>query len=372
MLKYGILGLGQAGSNISEYAITKSFKSIAINTAGLDLNLLKYTPMENRLCLDGYNGAGRNREIGKNATIENSEKMFNFCKERLSNCDQVFIAAAGGGGTGSGSLPVAIEILLEIYSTVNIIYILPDELESPSAKINSLDCFSEISQIEQLGSIFIIDNQKGKELNNDYPKFKVHQMINRQIIDLLVEINEFTDKVSYTNNFDERDMMDIFNTRGCTLITKSSFNVTKNTDDSDITMNIQRSWERNYMPRYELNNAVKCAILGKIKNNLSNKINIQNIFNDNIPYDIKDSLYTTNDEIATIYTIFSGLQFPKDRLFSIKEDVEKIQDNLVRRFESSQNQKMEEINWKINPTKQKNNISKDKSISLSEKLKKFK
>lgn len=372
MLKFGILGLGQAGSNIAEYAITKNFKAIAVNTAKVDLNLLKYIPESNRLYLEGYNGAGRNREIGKEALIANANKLLEMCNDKLNDCDSVFVVCGGGGGTGSGSIPIAIDILQELYSIVNVIYILPDNFESPSAKMNAYDCFSEISENPQIGSIFVIDNQKGKELNKGCPKFKVQQLVNKQIIDYLCDINELTERASYTNNFDNRDLIDILSTRGCTLISKVQLTSIKKLLETDVTANIQQSWNKTYSPIYNLDNIVKAAILGKMKSSSSNKINIESIFNSNIPYDIKDSFYNCKDENATIYTILSGLTFPENRLNSMKEDISKVQDNLVKRLEISQTQKLNSIDWKINIPKIDNQLNKSNNISLSEKLQKYK
>jgi cell division GTPase FtsZ len=371
MLKFGILGIGQCGGNVAEYGITNGFKSIAINTAKVDLNLLKYIPSDNKLYLDGYNGAGRNRAIGKEAIIANAESVYNICKEKLNDCDTVFVACGGGGGTGSGAIPIAIEILLEMYNVVNVIYGFPDGFESPSAKMNAYDCFSEISENPQLGSIFILDNEKGKLLNPNIPKFKIQQMVNKQLIDLLNEVNLLTEKTSYTNNFDESDLLDILSTRGCTLVSKAEFAHTKTTKDNDISLMIQESWKKMYTPDYELNNIVKAAILGKLKNNYSNKINMEQIFNGNIPYDIKDGLYTSRDENITMYSVFSGLSFPQTRLQSMKSDVEKVQDDIVKRLELSQNQKLQNVEWKINSPKLDSPVNKDKSMSLSEKLKKY-
>lgn len=373
MLKFGILGLGQAGSNIADYAITKGFNAVVANTAHIDLNTLKYIPNENKLFLKGFNGAGRDRSIGKSSMVENAESLFNLCKNKLNECDMVFIAGGGAGGTGSGAFPVATDILLELFPTVNIIYVFPDDLESPASKINAYDCFSELSDNPQIGSIFIIDNDKGRQKLKQ-PKYMVHKELNTNFIDLLVAINEFTDKLSYTNNFDERDLFDILSTRGCTLITHTNLQDITEFSDSDLSSLIRKSWENNYSPIYDSTNIIKAAILGNLPKQLSDKFNLSQIFNDNVPYDIRDSLYedeTKNDNNCEFYGIYSGLKFPDERLEKIKSDIEKVQDNIARRIEVSQNQKLDNVSWKINSPKLERQI-KDNQISLAEKLKKFK
>ena len=357
MLKLGILGLGQAGSNIADYAITKGFSAVVANTAHIDLNTLKYIPNENKLFLKGFNGAGRDRSIGKSAMVENAESLFELCKAKLNECDIVFIAGGGAGGTGSGALPVATDILLELFPIVNIMYVFPDDLESTASKINAYDCFSELSDNPQIGSIFIIDNDKGRQKLKQ-PKYMVHKELNTNFIDLVVAVNEFTDKMSYTNNFDERDLFDILSTRGCTLITHTKPQDISEFSDSDLSALIRQSWTNNYSPDYDSNNVIKAAILGNLPKHLSGKFNLSD-----------DE--TKQDNNCEFYGIYSGLKFPNERLEKIKSDVEKVQDNIAKRIEVSQNQKLDNVLWKINSPKMERQV-KDSQVSLAEKLKKFK
>lgn len=371
MLKLGIVGLGQAGGNIADYAITQNFNAIAINTAMVDLNMLKYIPDENKLCLKGYNGAGRNRDIGKSSVVEHAEQIYEFVKTKLYDCDIVFIAGSTSGGTGSGALPVVTDILLELFEIVNIICVLPDDLESPSCKMNSYDCLAEIIDNQQLGSIFIIDNDRGRELLRK-PKYVVHKVLNEDIIDLIGTINSFTNKTSYTNNFDDRDLIDILSTRGCTMITHTKIK-SNNIDDNDLSAMIRESFKKSYSPEYNQENIIKCAILGNIPKQMSSKFNLSQIFNDNIPYDIRDCLYDLDkQQNIEFYNIYAGMQLPEKKIQKMKLDIEKVQDTIVEKFETSQNQKMETVDWKINNIKFDRTFNKDSQISLSEKLKKFK
>ena len=55
-------------------------------------------------------GAGANPEIGRNATLEDAEKI----REALEGSDMVFITAGMGGGTGTGGAPVAAQMCKEL------------------------------------------------------------------------------------------------------------------------------------------------------------------------------------------------------------------------------------------------------------------
>lgn len=374
MLNMGILGLGQCGSNIAEYAVQRNFKAVVANTALVDLNLLKYVPIENRIHLGGK-GAGRNRTIGKQAMVQSADKLLAISEDKFKDCDVVFVVASGSGGTGSGALPVALDIISDLVGVTCVINVLPDKLESPSSQINSLDCISEISQIQQIGSIFFLDNEKAKMLNPSRPKFKVQKISNANIIDILCEINKFTEKTSYTNNFDEVDFLDLLSLRGCSSLYKTVINE-EIFKTNDVTANIQKGWVDSYNPNYNISDIVKCAVIANVNQDLADKISIKQIFNDNIPYDTKDSFYDINDNRMEIYSLFSGLQFPMERMEQMKQSIENIQDKLAEKIEKSQNQTIESFSWKINNNSLGfNNLNSGndlKQINLAEKLSKYK
>lgn len=372
MLKFGIVGVGQAGGNIADYAITKGFSAIALNTAMIDLNMLKYIPDENKLYLKGFNGAGRDRDIGKAAVVSHVEEIFQLIKSKLGECDIVFVAGSGSGGTGSGALPVIADILLELFPLVNIICVFPDDLESPASKMNAYDCFAELTDNPQIGSVFILDNDKGREILKK-PKYVIHQVLNENVIDFIYSVNQLTDKASYTNNFDERDLFDILSTRGCTVITNAKIK-SSDINDSDISSAIRESWKKTYCPDYNQENVLKAAILGNLPRSMANKFNLSQVFNDNIPYDIRDSLYDLdkNNQQIEFYGIYSGLQFPQVRLDKMKTDIEKVQDEIAKKMEITQNQKIDNVSWKINNPRYDRQINNDNQMSLSERLKKFK
>ena len=55
-------------------------------------------------------GAGANPEVGRQAAIEDRERI----AEVLTGADMVFITAGMGGGTGTGAAPVVAEIAREL------------------------------------------------------------------------------------------------------------------------------------------------------------------------------------------------------------------------------------------------------------------
>jgi cell division GTPase FtsZ len=355
MLKLGILGIGQGGTNIAEYAYVKGFKAVVVNTAQIDLDQAQYIPNDCKIHLGGI-GAGRDREVGTSAMISNADKIYEKCQKEFSECDAVFVAATGGGGTGSGGLPIGLEILMNFHKYVGALICLPDGMESPRAKMNTLECFSQISAFESLGSVFIADNQLAKELNPNWSRRKVYAATNKELIDMIVELNQLTDKPSYVSNFDASDLLGIIKERGYTLISKTEFYSDGRETKFDIAKKIRESWSQVYQPMFDKSGQImRGAIIGKIDEKMSSKVDVDLIFQETgMPYDFNDVYFKPEerDDIVqqkrmpgTFYTILSGLAFPEDRLGKINDQLKSIENKLMNNFNAAQSQTFNTENW---------------------------
>lgn len=370
-IKIGFLCFGEGGSNIGEYAAQKGFSVIAINSAKIDLDKLKIIPNECRFHLTGWEGAGRNREIGKEATITHAEEIFEKVNEKFNDCDIVFVVASAAGGTGSGALPVGIEILSSLKSLVGAIVILPSKDESVKAHMNTLECFSELSQYEQLSSVFIIDNEKASAVFQDSDKSQIYQLSNCQLIDNFYEICNLTSQTSLVSNFDKNDLLEILNERGYTMISKVIVNISEVKDSSFVTAVIKNSWRDTCSPDIGQSQIVKSGIFGKVPNEYTSMINIQSIFDETgIPYDNFVAYYQNDEHLnhCVFYTILSGLSFPMERLQSMEEEVRSIEQDLMDKVEVSRTQVFTTNSW---GSKFKRDTNTEKKLTLSERLSKF-
>lgn len=372
-LKIGFLAIGEGGSNIGEYAAQSGFDVIAINTAKLDLDNLKVIPKENRIHLDGYEGAGRNRDIGKEAVINNVDKVFEKINKKFENCQIVFVVGSTAGGTGSGGLPIGIEILSELKNNVHAITILPDSNESPKAKMNSLECFSELSQHKQLNSTFIIDNDKANAIYQGKDRSQIYQLSNRQIIDNFAEICGLTRETSLVSNFDMNDLFELINERGHTIISKVTVPVSEMRESIDIVNVIRNSWKEVCSPDIGFGQIVKAGVFGKIPAELTSKIDTQKIFEETgMPYDIMEAYYpnTEHQNHCIFYTVLSGLAFPNERLNKMELEIQEIEQQLIERVETSRTQSFKTSNWGSKFKKEK--PVQEKQMSLQERLARFK
>ena len=104
--KIRVVGVGGGGSNAVNRMIAAGVRGIEFISCNTDLQALRKTSAPVKLQIGSRLtkglGAGADPEVGKNAAIEDQEKI----AEMLSASDMVFIAAGLGGGTGTGAAPI--------------------------------------------------------------------------------------------------------------------------------------------------------------------------------------------------------------------------------------------------------------------------
>ncbi len=105
-----VMGLGGGGCNAINRMIELGISGVEFLAANTDYQALQTSLADQKLQL-GPNltkglGAGGNPEIGRQAAEESERKI----AEALEGADMVFLTAGMGGGTGTGSIPVAARI----------------------------------------------------------------------------------------------------------------------------------------------------------------------------------------------------------------------------------------------------------------------
>ena len=112
--KIKVVGIGGGGCNALNTMIEANLQGVEFIAANTDLQALGSckSPIKVQLGakLTKGLGAGADPEIGRNAMMEDGEKM----KELLTGADMVFVAAGMGGGTGTGGSSVLAEIARDI------------------------------------------------------------------------------------------------------------------------------------------------------------------------------------------------------------------------------------------------------------------
>jgi len=108
-----VIGVGGGGGNAVNTMIANNIHKVDFIVANTDAQALRHSKAPVKVQLGGQLtkglGAGANPNIGRDAALEDQEKMV----EMLKGADMIFIAAGMGGGTGTGAAPVIAEAAKE-------------------------------------------------------------------------------------------------------------------------------------------------------------------------------------------------------------------------------------------------------------------
>lgn len=367
MKPIGILGVGQAGGNIAEIASTLGFQTALINTNQRDG--IVNTKVERKYFVPGYNGAGQDRSIGLQAVNENYSEIIDFVKGSFKDIKLLLVAFSTDGGTGSGMSPLLIDLLIDQLPDIHIgaISVVPERNVFAGNRINAAECIVEISKIEGISSVFLVDNDQMRKMNPQSSKQQIYLASNHQVIKAIDSVLEITQKSSIYGNFDESDLMNIFNTRGVTLISSTTITDAKTT--SDAASQIHLSWANSIFCPVESTGVIRAGLIYEGPEKMSRLIHVPSIFERvGEPLQLFEGTYISESD-PTITTILAGLPFPTRRLLSLEESLEKNKDRLQNLVSKEQTQSYEsQVAW-ASGLKSKNTVR--KTVSISSKIAKY-
>ena len=114
LAKIKVIGVGGGGSNAVNRMLAANFTGVEFIVINTDTQALKLSPVAAKLqigaSLTKGLGAGANPEIGRNAAIEDTDKILGL----LEGADMAFITAGLGGGTGTGAAPIIANLAKEL------------------------------------------------------------------------------------------------------------------------------------------------------------------------------------------------------------------------------------------------------------------
>jgi cell division protein FtsZ len=153
-----VVGVGGGGCNAVDRMIDEGLQGVdfvAVNTDAQALMLSK-APIRVRIGekLTRGLGSGGDPEVGRKATEESAEELYNV----LKGSDMVFITAGMGGGTGTGGACIVAQIAKEVGSLTIGVVTRPFTFEG-SRRIQSAE--SGISRLkEQADTLIVIPNDR--------------------------------------------------------------------------------------------------------------------------------------------------------------------------------------------------------------------
>lgn len=112
--KIKVVGVGGGGGNAVNRMIQAGIGGVEFIVANTDVQAMRNSLASIKLQIGGKLtkglGAGANPEIGKQAALEDTDRIL----EALSGADMIFITTGMGGGTGTGAAPIIASLAAEL------------------------------------------------------------------------------------------------------------------------------------------------------------------------------------------------------------------------------------------------------------------
>jgi len=156
--KLKVIGVGGGGCNAINTMIASNLEGVEFISANTDVQALKNSKASVRLqlgeALTKGLGAGADPHIGKNAALEDIDKI----RENLEGADMIFIAAGLGGGTGTGAAPVIAEAAKALGALTVAIVTKPFNFEGKRRRRIAEEGLKELA--DKVDSLIAIPNQR--------------------------------------------------------------------------------------------------------------------------------------------------------------------------------------------------------------------
>lgn len=165
--QFGIIGLGQCGSNIANLFENKGYNTVYVNTSLEDLGTIKGI---HKIHIPGADGAAKDRK----RVLQLAMESFGDIVQKIENIitqKYVVVIYSSSGGTGSGLSTPMLKYLTQIGKTCIPVVVLPnDVVESAKACENAYNACVELMSIQGLGATFLLDNSRNDKfaINNKF------------------------------------------------------------------------------------------------------------------------------------------------------------------------------------------------------------
>ena len=357
-LKFGIVGLGQAGSRLAETFHSLGYNVIALNTATQDLVHINI-PENKKLFLDiGLQGAAKNTDRGQEAAEQYREEIQKLFFEELGDCEVIVLASSCGGGSGAGSLPTVIDIFQQTGKPIVVIAVLPMVSEDVKTKANTLETMSNFANLvndNKIQSLIVADNAKIESIYSGVSQMEFYTVANQAIVEPIDVFNTFSMKSSAVKALDSSEWASLLlNGQGLSIYGQMS--LVNYEEDTSIAEAVVESLSDNLLAgSFDLTQANHVGYMIIANENVWKKIPagavnyvglmLADIFNN--PEGTYKGIYSdesVSEDVVKVYTFVSGLSLPSIRLNELKKEVEAQKANAV----SKNKQRSEKLNMDLN------------------------
>ena len=244
-IKFGVIGLGQCGGNITEEFYRRGYPGITMNTSYTDLRG-GYLPAVKRFHVgtQGHDGAGQDMELGGKYLLANSKRILETVNREFGDAEMLLLVSGLGGGTGS-NLNVLAKILEELDIPMSALVSLPLASEGSIKKINAMRGLNDLLS-SPVKSIALIDNQKIFTMLPEVELSNLYREANGFVVSIFDRINRLTRHPGFTpvRNFDSEDLRRFFNTEGIMLFGETELTERDFKDETGLSTKLSEIWDK--------------------------------------------------------------------------------------------------------------------------------
>ena len=210
-----VIGVGGGGSNAVNRMIEAGIKGVAFIVVNTDLQALNDSQAPVKIQLGSELtrglGAGANPEIGKQAAIEDTDKIIDV----LQGSDMVFVTTGLGGGTGTGAAPVIAALSIELGALTVAVVTKPFTVEGKKRMRQAEEGLAELRGC--VDTIITIPNSKLKEVEE---KISIMEAFRRADEILLQAVQGISDLIIVPGiiNLDFADVKSVMQGMGVALM----------------------------------------------------------------------------------------------------------------------------------------------------------
>ena len=153
-----VVGVGGGGSNAVNRMIDAGLDGVDFLVANTDVQALKQSKAPVKLQIGAKLtkglGAGANPDIGRQAALEDTEKVI----ESLEGADMVFVTTGLGGGTGTGAAPIVASLAAELGALTVAVVTKPFAFEGKKRQLQAERGMSDLK--ECVDTVITIPNER--------------------------------------------------------------------------------------------------------------------------------------------------------------------------------------------------------------------
>ena len=335
------IGSGQGGGRLAKAFYDRGYrKCIAVNTSSQDLDTLDL-PNTQKLLLDvGEQGAGKDMSRGREAASKYKQHIFDLMRKIYgNNVDHLFVCIGAGGGSGSGSTDILIEVAKKYMKyighdnpekRVGVVLSLPTrgEAGSPQVAKNAhevLDTTNKLAVNNEISPLIVLDNAKIEKMYRGLTVKKFWPTVNNTISGLFHVFNVLTNQSSPYTSFDPTDYATVLQCGGVMVMGVAKLK--EFDDEQSVSRAVKTNIEKTLLSDVDISDArvAACVAVGG-KDIMENTVGLM----DSLSYgfDTLSSLcpnatlhrgiYEDNKDSLRLFTLVSGLSVSDKRKLQLK------------------------------------------------------